>query len=280
MAESLDIHITGRKGDTSLSLNNYDIKEWKEMIDVLVPLVSIDREKDDIVSIIPSEGSVRLSLQAPKHIIVKIMAVMALISETGSLKDADKTTKATISYFQNKATRYGYGYEFSSNVCDTKLIISPETNYTIPTAVYVPIEIYRYGQVVRLGGKEPKLEMEIATEGRISIQAEKEVISRDALLYKNWAVRISAKRDITTGEIDTNSYKLIEIVKHYTPKVDMKILNAYIAKATPAWDGVATLAMSDRRQRYTYPVPGPVRQYPPPASPRPRGNSSASAARR
>ena len=57
------------------------------------------------------------------------------------------------------------------------------------------------------------------------------------LLYKKFGVRASGKQNVETGEIDTKSLKLLELID-YNPKFDNDYLNTLINKAKNNWRGI------------------------------------------
>ena len=57
------------------------------------------------------------------------------------------------------------------------------------------------------------------------------------MLYKKFGVRTNGKQNIQTGEIDTKSLQLLELID-YNPKFDDDYLNALISKAKKNWKGI------------------------------------------
>ena len=53
-------------------------------------------------------------------------------------------------------------------------------------------------------------------------------------MYKRFGVRANGKQNIETGEIDTKSLKLIELID-YNPKFDNTYLDSLIHKAKKNW---------------------------------------------
>lgn len=54
------------------------------------------------------------------------------------------------------------------------------------------------------------------------------------LLYRNFGVRATGKQNINSGEIDTRSLSLVELID-YQPKFDGEYLNSLINKAKKSW---------------------------------------------
>jgi hypothetical protein len=57
------------------------------------------------------------------------------------------------------------------------------------------------------------------------------------LLYKQFGVRATGKQNIETGEIDTKTLSLIELID-YNPKFDNAYLNSLIKKAKSNWKDI------------------------------------------
>ena len=56
-------------------------------------------------------------------------------------------------------------------------------------------------------------------------------------LYKKFGVRVRAKKNILTDDIDKSTLVLVELMD-YQPKFDEDYLQGLIRKATPKWSGV------------------------------------------
>ena len=56
-------------------------------------------------------------------------------------------------------------------------------------------------------------------------------------LYKKFGVRVRAKKNILTGDIDKSTLSLVELLD-YQPKFDEDYLMGLIHKATPKWRGI------------------------------------------
>jgi hypothetical protein len=59
------------------------------------------------------------------------------------------------------------------------------------------------------------------------------------VLYKKFGVRATGKQNLETGEIDTKSLKLVELI-NYNPKFDSDYLASLITKAKKRWKGMDT----------------------------------------
>ncbi|HBY67655.1 MAG TPA: hypothetical protein DEG69_07825, partial [Flavobacteriaceae bacterium] len=75
--------------------------------------------------------------------------------------------------------------------------------------------------------------------GYLSIETGEEFLKEreENLLYKKFGVRASGKQNIETGEIDTKSLSLLELID-YQPKFDSDYLNSLIKKAKKSWNNI------------------------------------------
>lgn len=64
-----------------------------------------------------------------------------------------------------------------------------------------------------------------------------ENILKKIRFYKKFGVRVRAKKNILTGDIDKSTLVLVELMD-YQPKFDEDYLQGLIRKATPKWRGV------------------------------------------
>ena len=57
------------------------------------------------------------------------------------------------------------------------------------------------------------------------------------LLYRRFGVRALGLQNVETGEVDTKSLKLLELID-YNPKFDKTYLNSLIEKAKKSWKNI------------------------------------------
>ena len=103
-------------------------------------------------------------------------------------------------------------------------------------------EFYFYGILKDAGGKS-KANIHLDTEdyGYLAIETGQDFLMEqdENLLYKKFGVRTSGKQNLETGEIDTKSLKLLELI-NYDPKFDADYLTSLISKAKNSWKGIDT----------------------------------------
>ena len=74
-----------------------------------------------------------------------------------------------------------------------------------------------------------------------TIKANKEYLSEieGNPLYRKYGVRVKAKQNAVTGDIDKGSLELLELID-YSPKFDENYLESLISRAAPKWAGIGT----------------------------------------
>ena len=107
--------------------------------------------------------------------------------------------------------------------------------------VWVNTELYLYGEITDAGGKnEPNIHLQRKNHEQIlKIACDKKLLSSQTtnLLYKTSGIRVSAKQNLLTGELDLKSLKAIEIIK-YDPTYNKNYLSSLVEEASPSWKGI------------------------------------------
>ena len=121
-----------------------------------------------------------------------------------------------------------------------ELSINPNTKYFRSENNWVDAEFYFYGVLKDAGGKS-KANIHIDTDdfGYIAIETGQDflMVQEENLLYKKFGVRAKGKQNVDTGEIDTKSLGLLELID-YNPKFDSDYISSLILKAKKNWKGV------------------------------------------
>jgi len=108
--------------------------------------------------------------------------------------------------------------------------------------VWAEAELYFYGIIKDAGGKnKANIYLDTKEYGYIVIETGKTFLENqeENLLYKKFGIRAKGKQNIETGEMDTKSLSLIELID-YNPKFDNNYLNQLISKAKNSWKGINT----------------------------------------
>ncbi|MDZ7774925.1 MAG: hypothetical protein U5L09_04570 [Bacteroidales bacterium] len=92
------------------------------------------------------------------------------------------------------------------------------------------------------GGKsKANIHLDTDDYGYLAIETAQDFLmeQEENLLYKKFGVRATGKQNLESGEIDTKSLKLVELI-NYIPKFDSDYLNSLITKAKKSWKGINT----------------------------------------
>ena len=238
----IEIRVIGHLGNEPLTPENFDIREIKGLFDVvetlLYPNQKISRAP---ISYSLESGSVRNVFKTTLQSAATFMAIVNLVSQTGSLDGLEINTARAIQEVQKPALRNGYTYEFGTpGYAAPALVISEKTSYHINENLWADAEFYFYGVLVNAGGKD-KTNIHIQTKdnGLIVIATEKEFLQdrEDNVLYKRFKVRASGRQNISSGAIDMASLHLLELTP-YDPTYNEQYLARLIKRASPKWADV------------------------------------------
>lgn len=239
---TLEIRVSGSKGNLELSPDHYDIKEIVQVFDAVESILFSGNKKQrpEITYSIES-GSVRHVFKTSFQTIVATSAILASVLKAESIDMLDLPMARAIEKLQSDAISKNYEFTIStSEWLDAELKITPQTHYKRSEEIWVDAEIYLYGTLTDAGGKD-KSNIHIDTKeyGQITIDSDKEYLKnlKENLLYKEFGVRARARQSLATGEIDMSSLKLISL-QGYRPVYDEKYLNGLIAKAAKSWEGI------------------------------------------
>lgn len=238
----IDISVVSGSGNNDLKPDNYDIKQIRELLqnveDMLFPN---DKKKRPLISYDIQEGSVRHVFRTPMQYIIGFSAVLGQINANSSIDFLELKTARAIENIQKLSQRKNYEFKISTSVNErTELTINPKTKFFISKDILVDTELYFYGTITNAGGKnKPNIHLDTLDHGSILIDTGKDFLEGQEknLLYKEFGVRAMGKQKVETGEIDTSSLKLVELID-YDPKYDPEYLNSLIDKTKNTWKGV------------------------------------------
>ena len=238
----IEIRVVGKSGNQELSPDNYDIKQiaaiLKNVEDLLFPINKKDRP---LVTYDIQEGSVRHIFKTSVQTVIGFSALLGKVESTGSIDFLDLKTARAFENIQSLSRQKDYEFQIKTSMKeDYELVINPNTHFDRVQNIWVDAELYFYGTIKDAGGKS-KANIHIDTDdhGYIAIETGEDFLKgqEENLLYKNYGVRASGLQNIETGEIDTKSLKLIELVD-YSPKFDTNYLNGLIGKAKQTWKDI------------------------------------------
>lgn len=238
---SIEIRITGSKGNLDLSPDNYDIREVIAMLENAEDLLySGDKKDRPTISYRIEEGSVKHIFKTSMQFIIGFNAIIGQVNQTPNIDFLDARTAKAFENIQNLATKKNYIFSIKTSLDHTnELKLDKTTRFYRTEAIWADAEFYFYGKVTNAGGKD-KANIHLSTEelGTLTIETPKEFLEdyEENLLYKTFGIRATGKQHSETGEIDKSTLKFIELVD-YQPKYDEQYLKSLREKAKKNWLG-------------------------------------------
>ncbi|WP_239541232.1 hypothetical protein [Cryomorpha ignava] len=167
-------------------------------------------------------------------------AVLAQVQSANSIDFLDLKTARAFENIQSLARHKNYEFEIKTSLKDTyELVINPTTHFDRVENIWVEAELYFYGTIKDAGGKN-KANIHIDTsEGYVTIATGEEFLKgqEENLLYKKYGIRAVGLQNIETGEVDTKSLELKELID-YNPAYDSEYLNGLIQRAKTSWKNI------------------------------------------
>ncbi len=240
----LEIRVVGKSGNLKLKPENYDIKLIAGILQNVEDLLYPNNKKDrPLITYDIQEGSVRHIFKTPIQYIIGFSAILAQIQKSNSIDFLDLKTARAIEGIQRLSQQKNYEFLFSTSIKkDVELSISPNTKYFRTEDNWVDAEFYFYGILKDVGGKsKANIHVDTDDNGYLAIETRQDFLmgQEKNLLYKEFGVRAIGKQNLETGEIDSKTLKLIELI-NYNPKFDSDYLNSLITKAKKSWKGIDT----------------------------------------
>lgn len=238
-------HIIGSKGKEKLSTSNFDIKQIRLLFDVVEPLLYPDKKSRltrPTISYEIKDGSVTNVFRTSLQYVLMLSSVLTTIDkENGSIDMLETESAKAMETLQDFALRNDYNIEITTSDKPKRIFaVTPETHYVRHANIMVDTESYFYGKLVDAGGKDKaNIHLQTRDYGLLTIKSDKGYLAEydKNPLYRNFAVRVRAKQNLLTGEIDKSSLEMIELID-YQPRYDEEYLQSLIDKATPKWTGV------------------------------------------
>ncbi|RZK52907.1 MAG: hypothetical protein EOO87_14190 [Pedobacter sp.] len=238
----IEIRVVGKSGNQDLSPENYDIKYIASLLQNIEDLLYPNNKKDrPLISYDIKEGSVKHLFKTPVQYIIGFSAILTQISSNNSIDFLDIKTARAIENIQNISLQKNYEFEIKTSISESvELKINPSTKFFRAENTWVDAEFYFYGVLKDAGGKS-KANIHIDTDdfGYLAIETGQDFLmeQEDNLLYKKYGVRAIGKQNIDTGELDSKSLKLLELI-NYNPRFDFDYLSKLIHKAKKRWSDV------------------------------------------
>lgn len=240
----IEINVVGKSGHISLTPENYDIKHIAIILQNVEDLLYPNNKKDrPLISYDIQKGSVRHIFKTPVQYIIGFSAILRQIQVSNSIDFLDLKTARAIESIQQLSQQKNYKFQFITSIKqEVELTIDPSTRFFRSENTWVDAEFYFYGILKDAGGKS-KANIHIDTDdfGYLAIETGQDFLKNreENLLYKRFGVRATGRQNLETGEVDTQSLKLVELID-YNPKFDEEYLNSLITKARKSWKGIDT----------------------------------------
>lgn len=239
----LEIKVKGKKGNLELSVSNYDIKDVMAVLGQAESLLFPSSKKErPVISYDIQEGSVRHILTTALQVIIGFNAVLAEIQQSNYRIDflESQTAKAFLA-FRDIAQKQDVAFEISTSLDNSShIVVDKDTEFVRSEEIWVEAEFYFYGMIIDAGGKqEANIHLDTKEHGVLKITADKKALEtyESNPLYKRYGIRAKGKQNVSTGEIDKASLKLVQIID-YNPSFKEDYINSLISKAQKSWAGV------------------------------------------
>ncbi len=238
----IEIRVVGKSGNLDLSPDNYDIKQIAYLLQNIEDLLYPNNKKDrPIITYDIQEGSVRHIFKTSIQAVIGFSALLSQIQSQNNIDFLELKTARAIEEIQKISRQKNYEFQIKTSLKkDSELKINPSTKFFRTENIWADAEFYFYGILKDAGGKsKANIHIDTSDHGYLSIETGEEFLKEreENLLYKKYGVRATGKQNIDTGEVDTKSLKLVELID-YNPKFDNDYLKTLIKKAKNNWKGI------------------------------------------
>lgn len=240
----IEIRVVGKSGNLELKPDNYDIRHIASILQNVEDLLFPNSKRDrPLITYDIEEGSVRHIFKTSIQYIIGFSAILGQIQDSNSIDFLDIKTARAFESIQELSLQKNYEFQFSTSVKgNIELSINPKTKFYRSENLWVDAEFYFYGVLTNAGGKsKANIHLDTKEYGSLTINTGKDFLEgqEENLLYKKFGVRASGKQNLDTGELDTKSLTLLELV-NYNPRYDSEYLDSLISRAKKSWKGVNT----------------------------------------
>lgn len=240
----IEIRVVGKSGNQDLKPDNYDIKHIASILQNVDDLLYPNNKKDrPLITYDIEEGSVKHIFKTTIQAVIGFSAILTQIQTNESIDFLEVKTARAIENIQNLSLQKDYEFQIKTSLNDIyELTINPSTKFFRTENIWADAEFYFYGILKDAGGKS-KVNIHLDTKdyGYLTIETGESFLKEkeENLLFKRFGVRAKGKQNIETGEIDTKTLKLLELID-YQPKFDNEYLNSLIKKAKKSWNHINT----------------------------------------
>ena len=233
----IEINVTGFKGKSKLSPENYDISEIIEILKSAEKLLFPNETKRPNISYRIEKGSVRHTLTTSLQAIISLNAILGQVKQEQNIHFLEDYSAKGFEDIQNLALKRDYVFNIRTSLDSTnEITIDKYSNFKREQSVWVDAEFYFYG-IIKIAGGAIKAKIEVETEnyGKVVIQNIPINILKDYptnLLYKVCGVRAVGKQNLKTGEMNSSNLNFKELII-YDPVYNEEYLEKLREKAAP-----------------------------------------------
>ena len=241
--ESITIRVTGKIGQKKISPDLYDISDIRNLItefeNMLFPVSKKDRPH---ISYKIDEGSVKNIFTTSRQEVVGFNALLMDVRKQETIDILEHKSALAFESLQKNADETNLSYEITTSLSEetTPFVISPKTSWKRTEETWVDSEFYVYGEITDAGGKNSSnIHVDTKEFGVLTIATDKTTLKEkeENMLYRTYGVRVKGKQHLQSGEMDTKSLQLIDLID-IQKKYDEDYLDSLIEKATPHWQGI------------------------------------------
>lgn len=235
----IEIRVVGKSGHKYLSPDNYDIRHIAAILQNVEDLLYPNNKRDrPIITYDIEEGSVKHKFKTTIQAVIGFSAILSQVQSNNSIDFLELKTARAIENIQNLSRQKNYEFQIKTSLKDKyELTINPSTKFIQTKDAWVEAELYFYGILRDAGGKsKANIHLDTQDYGYLAIETGQEFLKEreENLLYKRFGVRAVGLQNLETGELDTKSLKLLELID-YNPKFDKSYLDTLIEKAKNTW---------------------------------------------
>ncbi|MFN8257714.1 MAG: hypothetical protein U0W24_18610 [Bacteroidales bacterium] len=229
-----------KNNDDSLTIDNYDISELKNVLydlEVLIRKPLLKDQKKANITLKYEDGSVKLRLFTIVAAINSVISDLNIATNTNSIFEINQDRAKIIDEWQKNAKTNNVTYLFKDSNQVEILKIDSSTNYFLQKQTWVEVEVIFYGEITDLGGKtKPNIHLDTSA-GTITIDCDRNDLINQNRLYKRCGVKVKAKQDLFSYEYLNDSMKFIEFID-YSGTLEGEELLKFIENGTEAWKNI------------------------------------------
>lgn len=241
--ESITIRITGKIGQKKINPDLFDISDIKTLMTDIENMLFPGSKKDrPHISYKIEDGSVENIFTTSRQEVVGFNALLMDVQKQESIDILEHKSALAFENLQKNADEKDLTYEIATSVAEDSIpfVVSPKTAWKRSEETWVDAEFYVYGEITDAGGKNSSnIHVDTKEYGVLTIATDKTTLKEkeENMLYRTYGVRVKGKQHLQSGEMDTKSLKLIELID-IQKKYDEDYLDSLIEKATPHWQGI------------------------------------------